>query len=215
MDALLSPCLLPRPLRLRGAIRWRRSSTKPAAIAVEIFADIVFHLLDTGKIPQKERVPLLDEIFLRATDAREAVPERPAVIRPAPRILIRSQIKLDALTIQCRVVRALLGIDAKHGRELFSRIPRPHVPQIDCKGAILEEPTPYFETVEAVVLHAPFSPKEQEDRVPFWIWRVLSAGFKPRSKSPWRAFNLAYLVHDEKDALAMASAFSASARSRR
>jgi hypothetical protein len=32
----------------------------------------------------------------------------------------------------------------------------------------LEDPSPYFETVESVVAHAPFTAKEQEDHVPFW-----------------------------------------------
>jgi len=175
---------------------------------VEIFADVVFHLLDAGKIPEKERVPLLDEVFLRATDAREAVPERPAAIRPGPAAPIRAQIKLDALSIQGRVVQALLGIDAKHGRELFSRIPRPNVPRTDCKGTILEDPTPYFEIVEAVVVHAPFTAKEQEDRVPFWTMESAIRGIQTSLEITPAARNLAYLVHDEKDALAMVSAFA-------
>jgi hypothetical protein len=60
---------------------------------VEIFADVVFHLIETNRIPLKDRAALLDEIFLRATGAREAMPEHSAtnsagIAAPRPSIPI-------------------------------------------------------------------------------------------------------------------------------
>jgi hypothetical protein len=200
---------------------------------VEVFADAVFHLIETNRIPPPDRAALLDEVFLRATGAHEAMPERPAAspTRPAaptpllpipaganvhyspaarvPGVAIRAQLRLDTLSIQCRVVRALLGIDGKHARELFSRIPRPDVPKPDCKGAILKDPSPYFETVEAVVTQAPFSDKEQAERLPFWIVESTVHGIQTSLEIIPAARNLSHLVQNEKDALAMTSAFAA------
>jgi hypothetical protein len=132
---------------------------------VEIFADVVFHLIETNRIPLKDRAALLDGIFLRATGAREAMPQRPAVAptRPAapkpampippgatiqyfPVVALQTQMRLDTLSLQCRVVRVFLAIDGKHARELFSRIPRPDLPKPDCKSAILKDPSVYFGT---------------------------------------------------------------------
>jgi len=197
---------------------------------VEIFSDVVFHLLETNQIPERDRVPLLDEVFLRATDARRAMPERPAIIpgqprpterpsglavraeyltAPMPGVTLPAQVKLDALSIQCGVVLALLGIDGKHARELFSRIRRPNGSKPDCKTAILEDTAPYFEAVEELVTHAPFTAKEQEDRVPFWTMEGAVRGIQTSLEIIPAARDLSYLAHDQKDALAMTSAFAA------
>ncbi len=202
---------------------------------VEIFADVVFHLLDTNRVAEKDRVPLLEEIFLRADEARQAMPMRRAVqvavtphtqeqaVRngqtvtifrgggavPGARIApIPAQLHLDALSIKCRVVKALLSIDSKRARDRFADIPRPEIPKADCTAALLLDPTDYFDTLGAVVTQGKFTASEQEKNIPFWMMESAVAGAKTSLEIVASARNLSHLAHNTKEALAMSSAFA-------
>jgi hypothetical protein len=63
--------------------------------------------------------------------------------------------------------------------------------------------------VEAVVAHAPFSEKEQADRLPFWTIESTVRGIQTSLEIIPAARNLSHLVQNEKDALAMTGAFVA------
>jgi hypothetical protein len=172
----------------------------------EIFTDVAFRLLDAGKIPEKGRVALLDEVFLRANGAREPLPTRPADISPP--YPSSGETHLDGLSIKCRVVKAMLAIDGKHARELFTEIARPHVPKPDCKAAILADPTVYFDTLAEVVTKAPFTAEEQKNQVPFWMTADAVRGIETSIEIVAAARNLSQLVHTEKEALVMSTAFA-------
>jgi len=173
----------------------------------EIFADVAFRLLDSNRVAEKDRVPLLEEVFLRADEARQPVPTRPAEIPPPlPRTV---GLHLDALSIKCRAVKALLAVDGKRARARFGEITPPHIPKPDCKGAILLEPTVYFETLADVVTRAPFTEEEQQKQVPFWMMADAVRRIQTSLEIIAAARNLSHLVHRQNDALAMSSAFAA------
>jgi hypothetical protein len=171
----------------------------------EIFADVAFRLLDDNRIAGKDRIALLDEVFLRADGARQPAPLRPAAgLRAAP-----IDLHLDALSIKCRVVKALLDIDGQRARDLFAQIDRPQPAKLDCSAAILTDPTIYFDTLAQVVTKAPFTAEEQKKQVPFWMMADAVHGIRTSLEIVAAARNFSQLVHSEKEALAMSSAFAA------
>lgn len=172
----------------------------------EIFADVVFHLLDGNRIAEKDRVPLLEEVFLRAEEARQTMPIRPAAIVPAP--VNRAQLHLDALSIKCRAVQALLNLDGKRARGLFSQIAQPRVSKPDCKDSVLSDPTVYFETLGAVATRAPFTAEEQKKKVPLWMMADAVSGIGTSLEIIAAARNLSQIIHSEGEALAMLTAFA-------
>ena len=191
------------------------AATDPVAVILdqargtppEIFADVVFRLLDAGKIPDNDRVALLDEVFLRADQAREPIFTFPAAI-PPPYPTRRVDHHLSALHIKCRVVQALLTFDGKHARQRFSEIARPQIPKPDCKESVLQDPTIYFDTLSAVVTKAPFTPEEQKKQVPFWMIVDAVRNIGTSIEIIAAARNLSQLVHSENEALTMSSAFA-------
>jgi hypothetical protein len=171
----------------------------------EIFADVAFRLLDDNRIAGNDRVALLDEVFLRADGARQPAPLRPAAgLRIGP-----ADLHLDALSIKCRVVKALLDIDGQRARELFTQVARPQLAKPDCSTAILTDPTIYFDTLAQVVTKAPFTAEEQKKQVPFWMMADAVHGIGTSLEVVAAARNFSQLVHSENEALAMSSAFAA------
>jgi hypothetical protein len=176
---------------------------------VEIFADVVFNLLDANRIAEKDRVALLDELFLRAGEAHQPMAERPAELASKRAVPLPAQLHLDKLAIQSRVVRAMLDIDGKHARELFNQIPPPDVPKPDCTAVFVFDPTVYYDLLAAVVTKAAFTDKEQADQIPFWTVESAVRGIHTSIEIVAAARNLSHLAHTEKEALAMSTAFAA------
>jgi hypothetical protein len=204
---------------------------------VEIFADVIFHLLDTSRIPDKDRVPLLEEVFLRADEARQTMPMRSAIPvemgpRPSPETVTRdgqtitlyrsatpapgskmvavpAQLHLDALAIKCRVVKALLAIDAKRARDRFEQIAAPHTGKPDCTAGIIFDPTGYYDALAAVVTQGTFTAKEQEKKVPFWMLENAIRRVQTSIEIIAAARNFSQLAHTPDEALVMSSAFAA------
>jgi hypothetical protein len=165
----------------------------------EIFADVAFRLIDAGKITGKDQVALLDEVFLRADEARQPIVTRPVTVDQ----------HLDGLSIKCRAVKALLSVDEKRARERFSEIAPPQMPKPGCKESVLQDPTVYFDTLAAVVTKAPFTAEEQKKQVPFWMVADAVRRIRTSIEIIAAARNLSHLAHTEKEALAMSSAFAA------
>ena len=66
---------------------------------------------------------------------------------------------LDACTLQCRAVEAMLALDPKEAREMFEQIPAPSVPRLSCEDALAYDVSAFYATLGDVAQQA-FSPKE-------------------------------------------------------
>ena len=66
---------------------------------------------------------------------------------------------LDACTLQCRAVEAMLALDPKEAREMFEQIPAPRVPRLSCEDALVYDVSAFYVTLGDVAQQA-FSPKE-------------------------------------------------------
>lgn len=125
-----APKRVPQTLPANSADRARAILDAAHAAPVEVFGDIALgaslssrpNLLTT--LPDKEKAPLLEEIFRRAGEARDALPLRYVGAGRASGTAADTEaahrLQLDALSLRCRVVQTLLRIDPKLARELGS-----------------------------------------------------------------------------------------------
>jgi len=66
---------------------------------------------------------------------------------------------LDACTLQCRAVEAMLPLDRSKARELFEQIPAPKVPRLSCEDALVYDVSAFYAALGNIVQQG-FSPKE-------------------------------------------------------
>jgi hypothetical protein len=185
------------------------------ATPVEIFADIVLRWNLLASLPEKDQIQALENVFYRAGEARDPVPMRyyglPARLtaREADRAAVFGK-QLDALSIRCRAVVALLKLDPRKARELFEAIPRPDEPKGNCSQDFIPDAGIYFETLAAVAASDGFTDEQRRKQAPFLMVErgARSAG------SSWDAIaaakNLAGLAHNGKEAALLESALAAS-----
>jgi hypothetical protein len=144
---------------------------------VEVFADVSFALLD--KLSTKDRVAALKEVFERADQAHAGLPLQHAL--PAAPNSRRSvldlalvldrvhSLKVDALSLRCRVVQALLAIDATVARKLFDQIPRVEIPKTECNDEFVPDASIYTETAVAVAERGEFTKEERDEQAPWFL----------------------------------------------
>lgn len=145
----------------------------------EMFADTVARLVESGRIPQKElQVELLDDAFHAAAGAKE--PVRLIAIQATPpdtRAIYRGKagdLRLDALSLQSRILRQLLTVDRSKARELFDQILHP-APSLNgdarvCEDPLLPDLSPYYEIAGAIAQSVFTAPeKEKEVHIQFLL----------------------------------------------
>jgi hypothetical protein len=109
----------------------------------EFAADILIRLAASENIkdPLWKR-ELLEEAFRTAVGAQQ--PVKRVYFSPNPvdtRAGYRAygfDMKLDVLSLQCRAVDEMLAIDKLKARELFSEMPKPELPPLDCDALAYE-----------------------------------------------------------------------------
>jgi hypothetical protein len=171
-----------------AAIEAARSLLEEAGAApVEVLADIALRQDLLPLLPKSEQAAVLERVFRRASEAHEqwpllmamsALPYRPDLgispeHNPALDRYSASGLRLDSLSIRCRVVQALLGIDPKLARALFEEIPRPAPPQASCADSAVPDAGVYMETLAAVAERGAFSDEERRKGVP---WLLIEHG---------------------------------------
>jgi hypothetical protein len=75
---------------------------------------------------------------------------------------------LDACTLQCKAVHAMLAIDYKKAREMFGDIPAPQIPRLSCDDALVYDVSIFYATLGEVAARA-FSAKEVAAEEPFQL----------------------------------------------
>src|SRR5258708_6012198 len=150
----------------------------------EILAETIVRLVEGGKIPPIERQrALLVEAFSAAQRAQE--PMRPLALPGVPsdpRALYRSragELELDSLSLERRILRALLTVDRPKARELFERTQRPALQPEPCEAALIPDAAAYYEIAAQISQGAyTAAEKEKEHHVTF-LATVLSGARTP------------------------------------
>lgn len=147
----------------------------------EFASDALLRVVESGKIRDRAaRVTLIEEAFHLATSAQYRMPfrgignladSRAGYLDKAYRL------KLDALTLQSRAVRAMLGVDKARARELFNQVPSPALQPLTCDDVLVPDVSSFFDALGAVVQNA-FTEKERakEEDINFLLAYLAQVG---------------------------------------
>src|SRR5258706_4601640 len=150
------------------------------AAAPEFFADTIVKLVETGKIPPRElQAELLEEAFNAASRAQEpvrliAIPVTP----PDTRAIYRGkagELRMDALSLQARILHAMLTIDRPKTRELFERVARPSLEPRACEDLLVADVPAYYE-IAGELPQSCFTANEKEKEVHVQFLATVLAG---------------------------------------
>jgi hypothetical protein len=181
--------------------------------APEVFADAVVRLIQAGRIPQREaQVELLDQAFAIAAEAVEpvrlmALPTTP----PDTRELYRaraSDLGLDTLSLQSRILKELLTVDPARARAHFAAIQHPALAARPCADPLVSDASVYYE-IAAAIAQSSFSAKEkkQEAHVQF-LTSLLTGVTSPNELAPF-ARSLSSVALDSQEWALLGAAFAA------
>ncbi|MBN9658214.1 MAG: hypothetical protein J0H49_08540 [Acidobacteria bacterium] len=122
---------------------------------VEIHADVALRLLQAQKVPATERLKVLEEVYGRAGEAREAHPwvmVSPAYPSGAQESTAAAQLlRLDGLSIRSRVVQGLIQVNERRALELFDEIALPEYSSSRCEDNFVPWSGEYYSTLAQVV----------------------------------------------------------------
>jgi hypothetical protein len=149
----------------------------------EFAADLLIRLAESPKVadPAWKRELIEDAFRLAATVQqpikRVALPSSPTDTR-AGFLASAFGLKMDALSLQCRAVDAMLLIDKQKARELFGEIPKLQLQPLTCEDALVYDVSYFYSTLKKVV-ETSFSQKEVRNNEPLqlaesYIGRVVS-----------------------------------------
>ena len=145
--------------RVDDLVRLARSA--PPEIGADGLIRLAESDLVTGKARKRE---LLEEAFRLAAGAGQ----------PFKRLYVGGEVdtragylghafslQLDALTLQCRAVRAMLAVDKQKAREIFATIPpRLKLPPLGCEDALVYDVGIFYDTLRMVAAET-FSAEEK------------------------------------------------------
>ncbi|HTQ53011.1 MAG TPA: hypothetical protein VMI94_01040 [Bryobacteraceae bacterium] len=122
------------------------------------------------------RRQIIEDAFHLASAAQEPFARRRWPGAPV-RVFDKAYLQgLDACTLQCRAVDAMLPIDYRKARQLFADMPAPRIMPADCDDAMAPDPSIFYATLNEVASRA-YSAKEIAAEEPFHLMeRYASAG---------------------------------------
>lgn len=136
------------------------AQTAPA----EFSADVLIRIAESGRIKDRaQKRKLLEDAFRRASEAQHPVQRRYAGREVDTRqgyLAYAFDLKLDALSLRSRAVKAMLPVDARRARELFSELPKLKLQPLDCGDVLVYDVSLFYETLIEVAAKA-FTPEER------------------------------------------------------
>jgi hypothetical protein len=148
--------------RLDNLIALSRSTS------AEIQADLLLTIASSNLVPdKKERIELLNEAFQLASQVGEPVRKKSWGTLVDTRAGFGQRafdLQLDRLSIQSRVISALIPLDSALARELFRSIVLPKIEPLDCEDSLVPDFTAYYAVVVAVAQTC-FTPDEIKAQV--------------------------------------------------
>lgn len=174
----------------------------------ELAADALLRAAESRLVPEPAlKRQLIEDAFRLSGSAVNRMLRRP-MPRLSPDTRTGSagraaRLKLDALSLQCRAVRAMLAVDKARARELFSELPPPAPPPLTCEDSLIWDPSDYYATL-AQVAGQTFSPAERRKQQHLVFFRRRISGLVSPSQVPAVAREIAglKLAAGERDLLA-------------
>lgn len=155
----------------------------------EFGADALLRLVASGKLRQRDlSLDLLQEAF--ETAGRAQHPVRMVRMQGLPPdthasyVFGAGQVKLDALSLQCRAVGLMLSLDPRKARELFEAIRKPVLDPVRCDQALIPDVSPLYSLLARTVSSAcTAEEKRREENVQF-LFQYLDALSSPVELAP-------------------------------
>lgn len=130
----------------------------------EFAADALIRIAESRRVKdQKWKCELLEEAFQVA--ARVQNPTKRTVV-PGGAIDTRSgylsnayRLNLDAVSLRCQAVKAMLAVDKRKARKLFVEIPKLELHPLNCEDSLVCDLSGFYETLSTIALTT-FSLKE-------------------------------------------------------
>ena len=156
-----------RPVAIETLVAYARAA--PAEFA----SDALIRIAESPKVVDPDwKRELLEEAFRRAPDAQYPVRRSyiGGMVDTRPGYLSYAfDLRLDALSLQCRAVKAMLSVDKKVARALFSEIsPKLKLEPLGCEDALIYDVKEFYELL-AEIVKTTFSPegKRQNQHIEF------------------------------------------------
>jgi hypothetical protein len=135
-----------------------------SAAPPEFSADLLIRIALSKLIDDKEKkADLLEDAFRRSSDAQQKVRLKmwagPVDTRSGY-LSAAYDLRLDALSLKSRVVKAMVPLDARRARMLFNEIPKLKPPSLSCSDTLGYEFSEYYQALQAV--EKGFSPEERK-----------------------------------------------------
>lgn len=182
------------------------------SVPPEFAADVLIRLAESGKVADRKwKIELIEDAFVYAAGAQQRYKRSGAVgggtdFRSGFTVRAFAQ-ELDACSLQCRAVNAMLALDKQKARELFNQIPAPQIPRLECEDTLVYDVSPFYATLTKIVNEA-FTAKEieEEEHLGFVV-RFLSGISSPVQVAP--AAKMLAGIHVSPEQLeALAQSFS-------
>jgi hypothetical protein len=131
----------------------------------EFAAAALIRIAQSSKVAKDTewKCALLQDAFLLASKAQQ-----PLIRRGLPASLVDTDsgylarafdLKLDALSMQCRIIKEILPVNRQMAREMFELMARPVIRPLSCKDPLVFDVAEYFETLQQVAQRG-FTPEQ-------------------------------------------------------
>ncbi len=137
------------------------------AVPAEYAADVLLRLVESGKVTERAwQRALLEEAFRTAGGAQNAIKRRiaPGLTYAYTREDYEArayQLNLDTMSLRLRAVNALLKVDKRKARELFTELPtKPALAPLSCDDALVYDVSDFYETLTKIARET-FSAEER------------------------------------------------------
>ncbi|MBE0656362.1 MAG: hypothetical protein IH602_01665 [Bryobacteraceae bacterium] len=128
----------------------RTALDQASALRVELAADLLFGLIDSGKVPKDTSLEYLERLFYRASEAQRSfpmisVPRSTADTKGGDFPLFLSQLSVTSHDIRVRSILRMAALDKKRARQLLAElyIDTPAV-KMDCGQIAIPSYSPNF-----------------------------------------------------------------------
>ena len=206
----LAALLVPWICAAAGANEFEALIDRARGVPGEFAADVMIRIAALDKLEKGRRIQLLEEAFLRASEAPEAYKRHPAVLRmdlPGGFQNRAYNQDLDAMSLRVRAVAAMLPLDSRKARDLFTQIPPPNLAPLRCEDLLVYDVSRLYATAANVARQA-FSAKEAQQGEPFRLLSQYAGAVTSPAEVEPAARMIAQAGLKEEEFLSLVTAFS-------